>query len=88
MEILLINDVTSRLKISQNTLYRWISESRAGRGTFPLPISLPGRTLRWNSDDIDAWCQPKAITPARKAKVTAKQRQKKADAIQQALARR
>jgi predicted DNA-binding transcriptional regulator AlpA len=57
MEILLKSDVMDRLKISEATLYRWISESRTGTGTFPLPVSQPKRTLRWNSDDIDQWCQ-------------------------------
>jgi predicted DNA-binding transcriptional regulator AlpA len=57
MEILLKSDVMDRLKISEATLYRWVSESRKGTGTFPLPASQPRRTLRWNSDDIDQWCQ-------------------------------
>jgi predicted DNA-binding transcriptional regulator AlpA len=66
MEILLKDDVMNRLKISEATLYRWVSESRNGIGTFPLPVSLPKRTLRWNSDAIDDWC--KAQQPARKPK--------------------
>jgi predicted DNA-binding transcriptional regulator AlpA len=57
MEILLKNDIMDRLKISEATLYRWVNESRMGAGTFPLPVSQPKRTLRWNSDDIDQWCQ-------------------------------
>ena len=57
MEILLVKDVTSRLKISSATLYRWVEASRTGTGSFPLPISERGQTLCWNSDDIDAWCR-------------------------------
>jgi predicted DNA-binding transcriptional regulator AlpA len=75
MEILLKDDVMNRLKISEATLYRWVNESRNGMGTFPLPVSLPKRTLRWNSDAIDAWCQAQHIPPVRKPK-TKKQDQK------------
>ena len=63
MKILLKTDVMDLLKISEGTLYRWVSESRSGKGTFTLPISQPGKTLRWNADDLEHWCQPKvAIT--------------------------
>lgn len=55
MEILLASDVMSRLKISLPTLYRWTADSRAGIGTFPKPISEPGKQLRWNAEDIEAW---------------------------------
>jgi predicted DNA-binding transcriptional regulator AlpA len=68
MEILLKNDVMNRLKISEATLYRWVNESRNGIGTFPLPVSLPRRTLRWNSDAIDAWCTSQHCQSVKKPK--------------------
>ena len=91
MEILLKDDLMNRLKISEATLYRWVSESRTGSGTFPLPISQPGRTLRWNSDEVDAWCQSKtrvAVTSSsRKTKNTAKDRERRHEAVLKAMQR-
>jgi predicted DNA-binding transcriptional regulator AlpA len=65
MEILLASDVMSRLKISLPTLYRWTAEAKAGIGTFPQPISEPGKQLRWNADDIENWvgCRNQQSTP-------------------------
>ena len=78
------------LKISEATLYRWVSESRRGAGTFPLPISQFGRTLRWNSDEIDAWCRsgtPANLPPARPAKTTVKELRHRVEAMLEALQR-
>ena len=85
MEILLKGDVMNMLRISEATLYRWLSESRTGLGTFPLPVSQPGKTLRWNSDDVDQWCQSKAVAapkPVKQRKPPAEKQQQKQDALQ------
>jgi predicted DNA-binding transcriptional regulator AlpA len=90
MEILLKDDVMNQLKISQATLYHWVSESRTGEGTFPLPITQPGKTLRWNSDAIDAWCQSRKqenMPSVLSTKVTAKERQQRQKAMLAALER-
>ena len=90
MEILLKDDVMNRLKISEGTLYRWIGESRAGTGTFPLPISQPKRMLRWNSDDIDQWCQVtkcKSDIPTKKHIKPKKATAKEQESLQRALER-
>ena len=91
MEILLINDVAGRLKTSPATLYRWVSDRRKGIGSFPLPISLPGQTLRWNSEHIDTWCRsqtsPAVNTPAPRSKTSAKERQRREEAVAQAMER-
>jgi len=55
MKVLLAKDITSRFQISLSTLYRWNVASKAGTGTFPLPISEPGKQLRWNAADIENW---------------------------------
>jgi predicted DNA-binding transcriptional regulator AlpA len=75
MGILLKADIVSRLKISQATLYRWVNDSRAGRGTFPLPITERGQTLRWNADDIDTWCTAKIKPQSTKTPKTKRLRQ-------------
>jgi predicted DNA-binding transcriptional regulator AlpA len=61
MTILLKADILDLLKISEATLFRWLNESRCGTGTFPLPISPPKKTLRWNAEDINEWCAPNAV---------------------------
>jgi predicted DNA-binding transcriptional regulator AlpA len=63
MRILLAREVMAMLRASRPTLYRWLRESRTGVGTFPQPISEPGRQLRWNADDIEAFCQARATPP-------------------------
>ena len=75
MEILLKADIVDMLKISPATLYRWVNESRAGRGTFPLPLTERGQTMRWNAEDIETWRASK-IKPQHKTPKTKAQRQK------------
>jgi len=88
MEILLKTDVMNRLKISEATLYRWISESRSGIGNFPLPVSQPKRTLRWNSDDIDRWCSRKQVEPmVKRSKHTKADKKRDANALQKVNAK-
>ena len=75
MKVLLLTDIVDMLQISPTTLYRWVNESRAGRGTFPLPLTERGQTMRWDADDIETWrtSKPKAQDKTPKTKA---QRQK------------
>ena len=61
MKILLVKDLMRILRASRPTVYRWLAERRMGIGTFPLPISQAGRQLRWNADDIEAFCQSRGV---------------------------
>ena len=88
MEILLKGDVMSILKISEATLYRWVSESRTGSGTFPLPVSQPGKTLRWNSDDVDQWCRSKTVSASKHVKKIKSSASKQKHADLQGLAKK
>jgi predicted DNA-binding transcriptional regulator AlpA len=87
MEILLMDDVAALLKVSQATLYRWVSASRTGKGSFPLPISQRGQTIRWNSEDIDAWCRAQSTQAALSKKHSLKERRRKEDATTKILKR-
>jgi len=75
MKVLLLTDIVDMLQISPATLYRWVNESRAGRGTFPLPLTERGQTMRWDADDIETWRTSK-IKPQHKTPKTKAQRQK------------
>jgi predicted DNA-binding transcriptional regulator AlpA len=55
--------VLERLRIGASTLGRWCAESRAGIGTFPLPVSEPGKQRRWLASSIDAWLERQQATP-------------------------
>jgi len=79
MKILLLRDVMELLRASRPTVYRWLRESRAGVGYFPLPISEAGRQLRWNAADFEVFCQSRS-TPPQSASVLSptKQRAEKA----------
>ena len=43
-------DVRATLAISRSTIYKRIAE-----GTFPAPIKISERSVRWRSEDIEAW---------------------------------
>jgi prophage regulatory protein len=45
-----ISDVCETLAMSCSTIYRRIAE-----GTFPRPIKISPRSVRWRSEDVDAW---------------------------------
>ena len=48
--LLRIATVCELISVSRSTLYRWISE-----GSFPGPVRISERAVRWNIDDIEAW---------------------------------
>ena len=93
MRVLLIKDVMKILRASRPSIYRWLRERRYGIGNFPFPISAAGRQLRWNADDIEAWCQsgsvllPPVDVISSKRQPTAKECQQRKEATAEALAR-
>lgn len=46
-----VGDVADYFRIAERTLREW----RELDPTFPLPLDLPGRTLRWYPRDIVEW---------------------------------
>ena len=54
-KVLLIHEVAVLCRVAESTVRRWVAESRAGRGDFPLPISQPGRKLLWRASDIETF---------------------------------
>jgi prophage regulatory protein len=48
--VLRARDITTRLRISRPTLWRWV---RAG--TFPAPIRLGANSIAWRAEDILDW---------------------------------
>ena len=90
--ILLIGEVAALMRVANVTIYRWLSESRSGRGNFPLPISRRKAKLRWLAADIDQFMKSQSIvTPvfvgtSSAAKQT-KDYQRRQDAARAALAR-
>ena len=85
-EILLINEVAERLRVSQSTVRRWLEQARKGESTFPLPISAIGGKGRWLAESIDQWVtsQAIAVTPVPTTART-KRRNAKAHAQRQAV---
>ena len=45
-----IGEVCQLVGVCRSTVYRWVSE-----GSFPRPINISERAVRWNIDDIEAW---------------------------------
>jgi len=48
--LLRIGTVCELIGVCRSTLYRWISE-----GSFPEPVRISERAVRWNIDDIEVW---------------------------------
>jgi len=90
-EILLINEVAERLRVSTSTVNRWLGESRKGIGNFPQPISAFGGKLRWTRDSIEAYIaslESVAMpTPARTKRRNAKAHAERQANVDRALAK-
>jgi predicted DNA-binding transcriptional regulator AlpA len=73
-KVLLIAEVAALLRVSQTTIYRWTSESRAGRSDFPAPISRRKGKNRWLAADIERYIEsqsaglPEYVRPAQRKK--------------------
>ena len=50
MELLTVNDLVSTLRITRQTLAAWVAH-----GTFPAPLRVGPRSLRWRRNDIERW---------------------------------
>ncbi len=46
-----IDQVAAYFKVTARTIREW----REVDPTFPAPLDLPGRSLRWYRDDVLAW---------------------------------
>ncbi len=44
------NQVSTRYKVSSNTIWRWVRNK-----TFPAPVKLTPGCTRWRLSDIEAW---------------------------------
>ena len=45
-----ISEVCLLVGVCRSTVYRWVSE-----GSFPQPVRIGERAVRWRIDDIKAW---------------------------------
>ena len=50
--LLRTNDVLKQTSLSKATLYRML-----GRGHFPVPVRLGGKTIGWWSHEVEAWLE-------------------------------
>jgi prophage regulatory protein len=48
--LLRLKDVCALLQISRSTIYNQMSQ-----GSFPSPVRLGERSVRWRAEDVDAW---------------------------------
>lgn len=48
--LLALKQVLERVSLSKSSIYRKMKE-----GTFPRPVSLGGKTVRWVAVDIEEW---------------------------------
>lgn len=48
--LLRISTVCEMVGASRSTIYRWVSE-----GTFPEPVRISEKAIRWKVDEIEVW---------------------------------
>jgi transposase-like protein len=85
-ETLTAQDIMRIFHVSENTLYRWVAQSRAGKGQFPLPIGGHKQRLCWSRDAIIAFQNRNTVPPAEPE--SAKSRQKRHTVACQSLRKR
>lgn len=49
-------EVLERLDVSEATLYRWL-----GDGSFPAPIKVGPRSVRWKESDFEKWITSRPV---------------------------
>ena len=90
-KILLVDEVSALLRVSQSTISRWTDESRKGQNSFPLPVSIRGGKRRWTRDSIEAFIDSQTVATqpatARKQRRSAKAFQERQSATDRALER-
>ena len=64
---------TILVPLSEPTIRRYLRESRAGKSTFPLPVTSPGKKGLWIRKDVEDWIEsPKSVeqieTPAQRTR--------------------
>ena len=89
LKILLVGEVAALMRVAPVTIYRWLAESRAGRGMFPQPISCRKAKLRWLAADIERYVESQsAATPVFVSPVKRKKDyERRQEAARAALAR-
>ena len=64
MSLLTIQEVSQITRCSVSTIRRRISDARAGKSSFPLPIHGDKKRGLWRADDIELWNEsPQPNTP-------------------------
>jgi predicted DNA-binding transcriptional regulator AlpA len=54
-QLLTIKDVSAMLKIHARTVWRLSALAEAGQGSFPKPLRLGEKTVRWRLADVEAY---------------------------------
>ncbi|MDR0327355.1 MAG: hypothetical protein LBI05_03555 [Planctomycetaceae bacterium] len=89
-EVYLIEEVAVKVRLAPVSIYKEVSDSRKGIGSFPLPISKPGGKLRWLASDIEAYLQSLSNNdpPAQIASTSKRRQESKAFKQRQAAAQK
>lgn len=45
-----LNEVAELLGVARSTIYKWVNQ-----GTFPSPVRINERAVRWRTEDIERW---------------------------------
>lgn len=45
-----LTEVCEMIGVGRSTIYKWVNE-----GTFPAPVKISERAIRWNIDEIEKW---------------------------------
>ena len=54
-ELLTSDELLKKFQISRTTLFRWVKA-----GSFPSPVRIGRRTIRWRADEIDEFVKSRS----------------------------
>ncbi len=55
MKLLTVREVAEALAVSERSAWRWSALAEAGQGTFPKPLRLGPKVVRWRLRDVEAY---------------------------------
>lgn len=54
-QLITVKALAALLHVHERTCWRLATEAEAGRGTFPAPLKIGPKTIRWRLSDVQAY---------------------------------
>ena len=54
-QLITVKRLAALLSINERSCWRFVRQAELGRGTFPRPIRIAAKTVRWRLADVEAF---------------------------------